>query len=103
MPDNCPDCNHGNGEHGVDLDGDHDESNCTKNGGLRIAAHDHIRDVLIDMLKQCGFKDIQREPVGWDYRRSEDMAGGDSNRKRPDIMCRDPRYGTKYIIDVTIA
>ena len=54
-----------------------------------------FRDLLAGMLCQCGFKKIETKPKNWDYR-STNSAGDGADRKRPDIICHDPRSNTKY-------
>jgi hypothetical protein len=102
MPRDCRDCPHGHGVPGEDVTGDHPEGSCAANHGHRILMHDVFRDLLADMLRQCGFKKIETEPKNWDYRLTNN-AGEGADRKRPDIICHDPRSNTKYVIDVTIA
>ena len=62
----------------------------------RHTRHDVFRDLLADMLRQCGFKKIETEPKNWDYRLTNNDGEG-ADRKRPDIICHDPRSNTKQV------
>ena len=60
--------------------------------------------VWVALLKNAGFVGVQLEYREWDvegytYLPGECQVG---DRRRPDIACRDPRDGSRWIFDVTI-
>ena len=77
---------------------------CHKQAKIWTAVHDHLVRVWVALLKNAGFVDVKLEDRDWDQEGHTYVPGEyqPGDRRRPDITCRDPRDGSRWIFDATI-